>query len=76
METTPFYVLVFIHLSGLILGFGSVLVTDLYGLLRVWNRVRFPQLIGVNGVVLYFLNEQVEGCKEGDDAPKIVIFRL
>lgn len=121
METTPFFILLFIHLSGLILGFGAVLVTDLYGLLWVWNRVRFPQLIrvsgvtekfiwagwgvmvsagiplvllkgvvdnlmtiklffvaliGINGVLLYFLHKRVEGYKEGDDVPKLVMFRL
>lgn len=121
MDTTPFFVFLFIHLGGLILGFGAVLVTDLYGLLWVWNRVRFPQLvrvsgvtekfiwagwgtmvaagiplailkgvidelmtiklffvvlIGVNGVLLHFLHKRVEGYKEGDDVPLLVMFRL
>lgn len=121
METTPFFIFLFIHLSGLILGFGAVIVTDLYGLLWVWNRVRFPQLIsvsgvtekfiwagwgtmvaagiplailkgvidnlmtiklffvvliGVNGVLLHFLHKRVEGYQEGDEVPKIVMFRL
>lgn len=55
METTPFFIFLFIHLGGLILGFGSVLVTDLYGLLWIWNRVRFPQLIKVSGVTAKFI---------------------
>lgn len=121
METTPFFIVLFVHLSGLILGFGAVLVTDLYGLLWVWNRVRFPQLIrvsgvtekfiwagwgtmvlagiplillkgvvdnlmviklffviliGINGVLLHFLHKRVERYKEGDDVPKILMFRL
>ena len=55
METTPFFVLLFIHLSGLILGFGSVLVTDLYGLLWTRDRVRFPQVVRVSGVTERFI---------------------
>lgn len=55
MDTTPFYILLFLHLSGLILGFGSVLVTDLYGLLWIRDRVRFPQLIRVSGVTEKFI---------------------
>lgn len=55
METTPFFILLFIHLSGLILGFGSVLVTDLYGLLWIRDRVRFPQLVSVSGVTEKFI---------------------
>ncbi len=121
METTPFFIFLFIHLCGLILGFGAVLVTDLYGLLWFWNRVRFPQLvrvsgvtkkfiwvgwgtmvaaglplvllkgavdnlmiiklffvalIGINGVLLHLLHKRVEGYKEGEDVPKITMFRL
>jgi hypothetical protein len=48
MGTTPYFILLFIHLSGLVLGFGAVLVTDLYGLLWVRDRVRFPQLVRVS----------------------------
>lgn len=55
METTPFFILLFIHLSGLILGFGSVLVTDLYGLLWLRNRERFPQVVRVSGVTEKFI---------------------
>lgn len=55
METTPFFVLLFFHLSFLILGFGSVLVTDLYGLLWVRDRVRFTQVVRVSGVTERFI---------------------
>lgn len=55
MESTPFFIALFIHLSGLILGFGSVMVTDLYGLLWVWDRVRFPQVVRVSSVTEYFV---------------------
>lgn len=33
MDTPAFYIFLFAHLSGLVLGFGAVMVTDLYGLL-------------------------------------------
>jgi F0F1-type ATP synthase assembly protein I len=55
METTPFFVLLFLHLIGLILGFGSVLVTDLYGLLWIRNRARFSQVVRVSGVTEWFI---------------------
>lgn len=55
METTPFFIALFIHLSALILAFGSVLVTDLYGLLWVWDRVRFKQVVKVSGVTEKFI---------------------
>ncbi|WP_143960145.1 hypothetical protein [Litoribacter populi] len=55
METTPFFIFLFIHLSSLILGFGSVLVTDLYGLLWVRDRVRFTQVVSVSGITEYFI---------------------
>ncbi|MGY1826415.1 hypothetical protein [Blastococcus sp. SYSU DS0541] len=55
METTPFYILLFFHLGGLVLGFGSVLVTDLYGLLWLRDRVRFPQVVRVSGVTETFV---------------------
>ena len=50
MDTSTFYIFLFVHLSGLVLGFGAVMVTDLYGMLWLWDRVRFPQLIRVSGV--------------------------
>lgn len=55
METTPFYILLFVHLGGLVLGFGSVLVTDLYGLLWLRDRVRFPQVVRVSSVTEKFV---------------------
>jgi hypothetical protein len=55
METTPFFILLFVHLGGLILGFGSVLVTDLYGLLWIRDRERFSQLVRVSGVTERFI---------------------
>jgi hypothetical protein len=55
METTSFFIFLFFHLSGLILGFGSVLVTDLYGLLWIRDRVRFPQVVRISGVTEKFI---------------------
>ena len=50
MDTTPFFILLFFHLAFLILGFGSVMVTDLYGLLWMLDRLRFRQVVKVSGV--------------------------
>lgn len=47
MESPAFFILLFIHLSSLILAFGSVLVTDLYGLLWMRNRAGFEHIINV-----------------------------
>lgn len=55
METSLFFIILFIHLSGLILGFGSVLVTDLYGALWLRDRVRFPELVRVSGFTEKFI---------------------
>lgn len=55
METTPFFIFLFIHISSLVLGFGSVLVTDLYGLLWIRDRVRFTQLVSVSGITQKFI---------------------
>lgn len=55
MESTEFFILLFFHLSFLILGFGSVLVTDLYGLLWMRDRVRFNQIVNVSGVTEKFI---------------------
>lgn len=55
MESTEFFILLFAHLGFLILGFGSVLVTDLYGLLWLWDRVRFKQIVKVSGVTEKFI---------------------
>jgi hypothetical protein len=121
METTPFFILLFAHLSGLILGFGAVLITDLYGLLWVTDRVRFPELIrvsdlnqkfiwvgwgimvaagipllalkgtvdnlmiiklffvaviGLNGVLLHLAHQQISACREGQEIPDVIVFRL
>ncbi len=116
-----FYILLFLHLASLILGLGSVLVTDLYGLLWIWDRLRFKQVIrvssvtekfiwlgwlglvatgipllimigeisnltilklflvavvGANGVVLHFLQQELRAFKEDGDVPNIFMFRL
>ncbi|MDT9241993.1 MAG: hypothetical protein P5685_24400, partial [Limnospira sp. PMC 1261.20] len=55
METTPFYILLFFHLSFLILGFGSVLVTDLFGLLWMRDHIRFKQIVHISGITGYFV---------------------
>jgi hypothetical protein len=55
MDSAPFYILLFIHLASLILGFGSVMVTDLYGLLWMRNRVRVAQVVKVSGVTEIFI---------------------
>jgi hypothetical protein len=55
MDTAPFYLLLFIHLASLILGFGSVLVTDLYGLLWIWDRLRFREVVRMSGVNARFI---------------------
>ncbi|MEX1013273.1 MAG: hypothetical protein WD595_03095 [Waddliaceae bacterium] len=48
MEATPFFIALYIHLIGLIVAFGSVMVTDLFGLLWILDRVRFPQIVNVS----------------------------
>lgn len=55
MDTTLFFIFLFVHLSCLILGFGSVLVTDLYGLLWIRDRIRFTQVTRVSGVTQNFI---------------------
>lgn len=55
MESPAFYIALFVHLAALILGFGSVLVTDLYGLLWLRDRVRFTQVVKVSGVTEWFI---------------------
>jgi hypothetical protein len=55
MDSALFYILLFVHLGSLILGFGSVLVTDLYGFLWALNRVRFAQVVKVSGVTELFI---------------------
>lgn len=55
MDTTPFFIALFFHLIGLILAFGSVLVTDLFGLLWILDRIRFPQLVSVSNETKNFI---------------------
>jgi hypothetical protein len=55
VDTAPFYILLFVHLASLILGFGSVLVTDLYGVLWIRDRVRFRQLVDLSGITGWFV---------------------
>lgn len=55
MESTEFFIFLFAHLSFLILGFGSVLVTDLYGLLWTWDRIHFKEIIEVSSVTQKFI---------------------
>lgn len=55
MESTEFFILLFFHLSFLVLAFGSVLVTDLYGLLWMRDRIRFDQIVKVSGVTEKFI---------------------
>lgn len=55
MDSAGFYILLFVHLAGLVLGFGSVLVTDLYGLLWLTGRQPYPRLVAVSGVTEKFV---------------------
>ena len=55
MDSTAFYVLLFVHLSGLVLGFGSVLVTDLYGSLWLLGRQPYRQVVAVSAVTEKFV---------------------
>lgn len=55
MESTEFYILLFFHLGFLVLGLGSVLVTDLYGLLWMLNRESFRQIVEVSKVTEKFI---------------------
>lgn len=55
MDSTAFYIFLFIHLSGLVLGFGSVLVTDLHGALWLAGRQRYEQVVAVSAVTEKFV---------------------
>lgn len=55
MDSTAFYILLFVHLSGLVLGFGSVLVTDLYGALWLIGRQPYRQVVAVSAVTEKFV---------------------
>lgn len=47
MDSVAFYVFLFIHLSCLILGFGSVMVIDTFGLLWLLKKVQLPFVMKV-----------------------------
>lgn len=55
MDSTPFYILLFVHLAGLVLGFGSVMVTDLYGALWLTGRQPYQQVVAVSAVTEKFI---------------------
>lgn len=55
MEDTPFFIALMIHLFGLILGLGSVVVTDLFGLLWIFNHVKFPQIVRISAKTEKFI---------------------
>jgi hypothetical protein len=49
MDSPVFYILLFIHLTSLIVAFGAVMVTDHLGLHWMRNRMPFERLIKVAG---------------------------
>lgn len=55
MDTPVFYAVLFVHLSGLVLGFGAVMVTDLYGVLWLAGRRPYRQIITVSSVTRKFV---------------------
>lgn len=55
MDSTPFYILLFVHIAGLVLGFGSVMVTDLYGTLWLAGRQPYRQVVDVSAVTEKFV---------------------
>lgn len=55
MDSPGFYILLFVHLAGLVLGFGSVLVTDLYGTLWLAGRQPYQQVVAVSAVTEKFV---------------------
>jgi hypothetical protein len=55
VDSPAFYTLLFVHLCGLVLGFGSVLVTDLYGALWLVRRQPYRQVVAVSGVTEKFV---------------------
>jgi len=55
MESTPFFIALFFHIIGLVLAFGSVLATDLFGLLWVFDRIRFPHVVRVSNETKNFI---------------------
>ncbi|NGX45988.1 MAG: hypothetical protein K940chlam2_01169 [Chlamydiae bacterium] len=55
METPAFFIALQIHLLGLILGLGSVVVTDLFGVLWLLDNVRFTQIIRISSKTEKFI---------------------
>lgn len=49
MDSPIFFILLFIHLTSLILAFGAVMVTDHFGLSWMRDRVSFRRLVRVAG---------------------------
>jgi hypothetical protein len=50
MDTTAFYIVLFLHLVSLIVAFGSVLVIDVFGLLWVCRKDSLSHVFKVAGV--------------------------
>jgi hypothetical protein len=50
MDTTAFYIVLFLHLVSLIVAFGSVLVIDVFGLLWICRRHPLSHVFKVAGV--------------------------
>lgn len=50
MDSLPFYIFLFIHLVSLVVGFGSVLVTDFFGLLWMRGRMKLSFITRVADV--------------------------
>lgn len=55
MDTPLFYTALFFHLVGLIVAFGSVIVTDLFGLLWIFDRIHFPQVVRLSNETKNFI---------------------
>lgn len=49
MDSPLFYVILFVHVTSLIVGFGAVLVTDHFGLAWLREKVPFERLVKVAG---------------------------
>ena len=47
MEISPFYIFLFIHLASLIVGFGSVVVIDTFGLLWMLKKKKMTEVTAV-----------------------------
>lgn len=49
MDTPIFYLFLFVHLISLIVGFGSVLVTDFFGLLWLRRKIDLQLMVKISG---------------------------